>query len=192
MQKAVWAGEATGALVGLTLAARVPERLHGAVAMSAPLRVRESRLRTYAKDLGPGEAIWGEEGMKFMLDKGMAAWGRLSARNQPWMKEMPPGYAEWYADQVARNDARLCAEFYRAMQEADILPLIDAITAPALYIEGDRDPPFDPKHREALKGHPNLRLTTVEGLGIGIGYARAQACAATVKEFLGELGLIGV
>ena len=47
-----------------------------------------------------------------------------------------------------------------------------------------------PEHLAALERSPNVRISTVDGPGIDIGYARPDDCVAEVKMFLRELGLV--
>ena len=190
LEKVVWIGEATGAIVGLTLAIRVPQRLHALVVMTAPLRLSQTGLSEYVKDLRPGESVLGQEGIDLILGKGMREWANVSVRTRPRMKESPAGYVNWYIDQIAQNDPRLAAEFYRPMPQVDLLPLIKDVAVPTLYLEGDRDSMIRPEQMEVLRGSPKMRIVTIEGPGIDIGYARPDACAAQVKSFLLELGLL--
>ena len=74
LDKAVWIGEATGALLGLLLAMRVPERLHALVFMSVPLRIMDSPIYSMNQDLRPGESIVGQASIDYMLAHGMRQW----------------------------------------------------------------------------------------------------------------------
>ena len=190
LEKAIWIGEGTGAFLGIMLAIRVPERLHAQVVMTTPLRVIESPVYERTQQLRPGESVKGQESIDLMLSKGMRAWGGVSVRTRPWTMEAPRGYVEWYIDQISQNDPRLAAEFYRPMPEVDLLPLVKDIGVPTLFIDGDRDSSLQPNHRKALEQVANVRMVTIEGPGYDIGYARPDACAAQVKAFLRELGLL--
>ena len=180
IDKAIWIGEATGAMLGIYLATTVPERLHCLVAMSIALRIRDAPVPS---------ALAGKEGMELMLKKGMRSWAQTSVRNRPWHREAPPGYVQWYADQIAQNDPRLAAEFYRPMPEIDALPLLKDIGVPTLYLTGDRDQMALPEHLEALRQNPKTRVASITGPGYDIGYARTEACLAEVRGFFRELGL---
>ena len=132
LSKAVWIGEATGAIVGLSLAIRVPDRLHALTVMNFPLRPGEAQLDE--SELAPGESVMGQASLDLMLAKGMRHWAGVSVRTRPGMKEAPLGYVEWYMDQISRNDPLLTAQFYRAMPEVDLVPVIKDVGVPTLYL----------------------------------------------------------
>ena len=191
LSKVIWIGEATGAIVGLSLAIRVPERLHGLVVMSAPLKPGEAHPRKDApEDPRRSDSAGGHGSVELMLTKGMREWARASVRSRPWMNEAPSGYVEWYIDQISSNDSRLVAEVHQAMPTVDLTPVVKDIGVPTMYLVGDRDPVLTDEHRELLEQVPNVRLIPIEGPGIDIGYARPDACAAEVKVFLRELGVL--
>jgi pimeloyl-ACP methyl ester carboxylesterase len=181
LERAIWIGEATGALVGLYLAATVPERLHCLISMSMALRIPDAPVPAH---------LTGDSSMDLMLSKGMRSWAEASVKARPWMREAPPGYVQWYVDQIARNDPRLAAEFYRPLSEADMLPLLEDIGVPMMYINGDRDFMIRADHLALLLANSNAQVVTVEGPGYDIGYARPKACLAEVRRFLQELGLL--
>ena len=188
--KVIWIGDATWALLGYSLGIRVPERLHPLVVMTAPLRTSDAVLYDRTQDLHLGESIRGEDSIIFMLSKGMRAWADVSVRTRPRMKDAPPAHVEWHIDQISQNDPRLAGEFYRPMPQVDLFSTINDIGVPTLHIDGDRDSALKADHREVLEQIPNVRIVTLEGPGIDIGYARPDACAEQVKAFLRELGLL--
>lgn len=190
VEKAIWIGEATGAVVGAELAARVPQRLHCLVVMTLPLEVRAQRLVEHTTDMRPGEALFGSAGIDFMLRYGMREWGRVSARNRPWLREAPEGYVEWYVNQIALNDPLLCAEFYRPMPDVDLRATVSRIQVPTLYLEGSRDQMLLEEHRALLASLPHVRFATIDGPGIDIGYSRPGQCVEEVRRFLRGLGVL--
>ena len=187
-EKVVWIGEATGALTGLSLAARVPDRLRALVIMSIPLQPRHPH--RFPSDLRPGETAQGQGSLDLMLAKGMREWANVSVRSRPRMRDAPPGYVDWYIDQISQNDPLLAAQFYRGMRSVDAVPWLKDIAVPTLYLEGTRDLLLSADEREALVGAPNVRATTLDGPGYDLGYARPDACAAEVLKFLTGLGLL--
>ena len=190
LDKAVWIGEGGGMLTGFGLGVHVPQRLHALVIMSAPLKVSEAPLYEHRQQLRPGESIAGQASIDLMLSKGMRAWAGLTVRTRPWLREAPTGYVEWYKDQISQNDPRLAAEFFRPIPQVDLRPLAKDIGAPTTFLDGDRDTMLPAAHRELLLQNPNVRVATIEGPGIDIGYARPEACAAQVKAFLRELRVL--
>ena len=187
-EKVVWIGEATGALTGLSLAARAPERLHALVIMSMPLR--PSQPHRFASDLRPGETAQGQGSLDLMLAKGMREWANVSARSRPRMRDAAQGYVDWYIDQISQNDPLLAARFYQGMRTVDAVPWLEHIGVPTLYLEGTRDLLLSDDEREALVSAPNVRTVTLEGPGYDLGYARPDACASEVLKFLTGLGVL--
>ena len=179
--KVVWIGEATGAMIGLHLAALAAERLHCAVAMTVTLRIRDAPLVT---------SLVGAASIQTMLTRGMRTWALDSTKNRPWHREAPPGFSEWYVDQVAQNDPLLAAAFYEPMPKVDALPLIERIGVPTMYLNGDRDFMASPEQLEPLTKNPLARVVTVEGPGYDVGYARPDACLVKVRQFLNEVGVL--
>ena len=189
-EKVVWIGEATGALTGLSLAARAPQRLHALVIMSVHLRPGQAQLDKNATDLKPGETVQGQGSIDLMLAKGMREWAKVSVRARPRMQEAPQGYVDWYIDQISQNDPLLAAEFYQAMGAVDAVPWLKDIGVPTLYLAGaSGDTALREDEREALVNAPNVRTVTVDGPGYDLGYARPEACATEVLKFLAELGV---
>ena len=188
--KVIWIGEATGGLLGLALAIRVPERLHALAFMAVSLRIADAPIYNMTESLKSGESVAGQASIDYMLSKGMRAWAQLSVRTRPWMKESSPEIAQWYIDQIAQNDPRLAAEFYRPMPDVDLLPEVNNIGVPCMYLDGDRGSQMPASHREALEGAPNARVVTIEGPGIDIGYARPEAASGQVLAFLREVGAL--
>ena len=189
--KVVWIGEATGALTGLSLAARAPERLDALVIMSLHLRPGQVQLDKNATGLKPGETVQGQGSIDMMLSRGMREWAKVSVRARPRMRDAPRGYVDWYIDQISQNDPLLAAEFYRAMGGVDAVPWMKDIGVPTLYLAGGSgDAALREDEREALVNAPNVRTVTVDGPGYDLGYARPQACAAEVVKFLTGLGVL--
>ena len=187
VKKAVWIGEATGAVIGMHLAVRIPHRLLALVVMSLPIELREERPPEHVADLRPGEAIIGQAGIDFMLSQGMREWGRVSVRNRPWLKEAPEDYVEWYLDQISRGDPKLCAAFHRAVVNLDLVDLISEITVPTLYLDGSRDSILLSRDRQLLEQSDHIQIQNIDGPGIDIGFARPSQCVDATRHFLESL-----
>ena len=187
VEKAVWIGEATGAVIGMHLAVMVPHRLRALVVMSLPIELREERPPEHVADLRPGEAIIGQAGIDFMLSRGMREWGRVSVRHRPWLKEAPEDYAEWYLDEISRGDPKLCAAFHRAVVNLDLVDLISEITVPTLYLDGSRDSILLSRDRQLLEQSDHIQIQIIDGPGIDIGFARPRQCVDATRHFLESL-----
>ena len=187
--KVVWIGESTGALIGVTLSTRVPERLSALGIMGAPLRVIDSPLWHYPSGKHGIDVHGANESTNYMLTRGMRAWMSAVFDDLPWADEYPPGFLEWRLDQMAQEDPRLCAEFRRGMLEVDMLSVLKDIGSPTLYIEGDRFSLNAPEWLAILEQNPLARVVSIEGPGAHIPYARPEACIAQVDAFLKKQGI---
>ena len=187
VEKAVWIGEATGALTGVMLSTLVPERLHALGVMGAPLKPDDLPGLHPAKDTPNREALDFRESMDYMRARGMRAWTRATVPETRWINELPPGYLEWYLNQMAQEDPLLTAEFRRGMIEVNMIPRIKDIGVPVLWVEGDPGSGLLPEWRQVLESNPRIRLVQVQGSGSGIGYVNPEGCIAEVKRFLLEL-----
>ena len=190
VEKAVFFGEATGSMVGMSLATRVPERLHALIVMNFPLNPGALPLDQYGEKLGPGESIVGQASLDLMLSKGMRMWAQREIRTRPWLKAIGPGYGDWYVDQLAQNDARLCHGFYSAMTALDMSDEVKDIAVPMLIIDGDNPSVVSDKDRKLLAQNPNVRFVTYEGPGFDLGYTQPERCSEEAKKFLRELGVL--
>ncbi len=187
VEKAVWIGEATGALTGVMLSTLVPERLHALGVMGAPLKPDDLPGLHPSKDTPNWEALDFRESMDYMRTKGMRAWTRAILPESRWINEYSPEYLEWYVDQMAQEDPFLAAEFRRGMIEVNMIPRIKEIGVPVLWVEGSPNSGLLPEWRQVLENNPGIRLVQVQGSGSGIGYVNPEGCLAEVKSFLLEL-----
>jgi len=76
------------------------------------------------------------------------------------------------------------------MPQVDVLPLIERIGVPTMYLNGNRDFMASPEQLEPLTKNPLARVVTVNGPGYDIGYARPDACLVQVRHFLTEVGVL--
>jgi len=189
VKKVVWVGEHTGALMGVTLAGLVPERLHALCVMGAPLRPLDIPGFQPAAIAKAPEVLGFRESLAGMQRLGMRAWLEAFARALGRSDEFPPGYNDWYLDQMAEEDAVLVAKFRSGMIETDVRPRIPQIAVPTLWVEGDRVPALIPEWRALVAANPRIRIVDLPGLGNAIAYRQPEACVAEVKKFLAAQGL---
>ena len=188
--KVIWVGEATGGLLGMTLGALVPERIMGVIVFTSSLSMTNWRLPEYAKDLAPGEAVLGTDGMAYMQRAGMRAWARACAKTRPWLQREPsPDYVEWYVNELTNNDPLLCAEFFRPMPAVDVRPYLPAMRVPLLYLDGTWGHALDRDDLTFLKQQACATVVEIDGPGMDLGYARPEACVTEVRAWLTSFGI---
>ncbi|MSO65376.1 MAG: alpha/beta fold hydrolase [Alphaproteobacteria bacterium] len=188
-KKVIWIGEHTGALVGVMLSIRVPDRLHALAVMGAPLKPQDIPAFQPAAIARNVEVLGFRESTDYMQTRGMRQWLIDVARTTGKADEFPPGYNDWYLDQMAQEDPFLYAKFRRGMIETNMLPLMKDIGVPVLWVEGDRNQVLIPAWREVVAHHPRIRLVQIPGSGFGVAYLHPEACVAEVRTFLTALGL---
>jgi pimeloyl-ACP methyl ester carboxylesterase len=178
------AGASFGALAGITLAARAPDRARSLVAMTATDRVTPemeaggARLREACRaalDGGDGgrvfdlvsEATWSAEFLK-------AQAAVLAVRRQA-VAMLPPA---WFI-----GLERLLA----SMDGLDLRPLLPRITCPTLVIGGDQDVTFPIEHsRELAARIPGARLEVVPGGCHGLVVEHAPRVIELLVTFVRE------
>jgi pimeloyl-ACP methyl ester carboxylesterase len=177
------AGVSFGALVGVTLAARAPGRVHSLVAMNATDRItpeiaeRGAPLRVAAREAAAGgdrgrvldlvaETTWSAE----YREANAAA---LAARRQ--VVELLP--RTWFAALE-----RLMA----SLEDLDLTPLLARIACPTLVVGGAADVTFPIAHTHALaSGIRGARLVVVPRGSHGLVIERAPEIVDLVVNFVG-------
>lgn len=192
VEKAVWVGDGTGDMLGLTLAAKHPDRIQALVLCDAVSWVDGDALNASAGKEKDGDAVWFGPGAQEIFAKyGMREYGRYAIRNQPQLKGRSKAYLTWYEEQIAMTDRNLARLFYISLLNVDCRPFLKDIKAPTLLLSGSADGVASAKDRQyILENIPNSREVVFDGPGIGLYYSRPDLCASEVKKFLAGLGII--
>jgi pimeloyl-ACP methyl ester carboxylesterase len=180
----VWIGEATGAIIGASLAARCPRRLRALVTMTLPLVTHSAHTSAALQgDLADNEPVLGTAGDYYMLSHGMRAWAERSAQGRPWPRAAPAAYRAWWVDQIAANDPVYLYAFHRPMENLDVHDLVSEIDVPALYIDGDRDSILAVEDVSWLSERTQVTRVVLDGPGIDIGYANPEGAIEEIRKF---------
>lgn len=179
-------GTSFGALVGVLLAARWPERVRSLVLATATERL--------------GEA--GEEGRAFCAAaarQAAAGGDRGAAYDVLTCVAFSPAYRKAQADELAARRGRMhllpaawfegAAALLDALAGLDLRPLLSKVACPTLVIAAERDETFAPEHSQALAaGIPGARLAIVPDSGHALVVERPEALRQMVEGFLAEQG----
>lgn len=179
------AGASFGALAGITLAARAPDRARSLIAITATDRMTtemdagSARMRDACR-----AALNGGDGGQVLDLVNPATWSRefltaqaamLAARRQA-VARLPRA---WFA-----GLDRLLA----SMDGLDLRPLLPAITCPTLVIGGDKDATFPVEHsRELATRIPGARLVVVPDAYHGLVIEHAPQVIELLVNFVGEI-----
>lgn len=178
------AGASFGALAGITLAARAPDRTRSLVAMTATDRMTpdmeegSARLREACR-----AALTGGDGGRVFDLVSEATWSAefltaqaaiLAVRRQA-VAMLPPA---WFAG---------LEQLLALMDGLDLRPLLPQITCPTLVVGGDKDVTFPVEHsRELAARIPHARLVVVPGGCHGLVVEHAPQVIELLVNFVRE------
>lgn len=179
------AGTSFGAIVGLLLAARHPERVSSLAAITATDRITGAmwegtvRLREAALEAAAG----GDGGRVHDLivpttftPEFLATQAAALAFRRRQVAGLPP---IWF---------RGVAAILAALQGLDLRPELPRIQCPSLVVAAENDATFPPEHSRALAaGIPGTRLEIVPGTAHGLAIEHASLLLPILQDFLSGL-----
>ncbi len=194
VKKVVWVGEHTGALVGLMLSMRVPDRLHAVGVMGAPPRPLAMTKYKTDETSARQEVLGLRESPEYMRKRGMRQWYidsvKYGANGHGAGPQFSPAYNAWYLDQMAQEDPLVYAAFRDSMVDINVIPLLKDIGVPVLWLDATNKPVLtEDAGADIIKSHPKIRFREIEGTGGQIAYQYPQVCVAEVRKFLENLNL---
>ena len=177
-------GTSFGALVGVILAARWPERVRSLVLATATDRLRD-----------PGEA--GRVYCAAAARQAAAGGDPAAAYDALTSVAFSPAYRAAHAAELAARRAQMhllprawfggAADLLDALVGLDLRPLLPAVACPTLVIAAELDGTFDVSQSQALtRGIQGARLEVVPGSGHALVVERPDALQALVEGFLEE------
>jgi 3-oxoadipate enol-lactonase len=183
------AGASYGALVGLVMAARMPERVRSLVAMTATERI--------TRDMAEGGTAL-REACRVAADGGD---GRrvfdliVEATWSPAFRQAQAATLAARREQIGLLPLTWFSGLERLMaplDELDLRPLLPAIACPTLIIGGEADLTFPVEHSRALAaGIRGARLEIVAGGSHGLCIEHAPEIAGIIRDFVREIDRAG-
>ena len=178
LERVSFCGLSLGALVGMWLGSRAPERLVRLVLCCTAARF-------------PPPERWDEraatvrrEGMEAIADAQLARW--FTAR----FRAASPGVVAQYRRMLASIPAEGYALGCETVRDADLRDALGAIAVPTLVVAGSDDPTVAPAAvEELLEGIPGARLVELPGAGH---LANAEQPDAFTDALLSQLGAAAV
>ncbi len=177
-------GTSFGAIVGLLLAARAPERVRSVTAVTATERVTPEMWRAAGplREACRQAAAGGDGGLFFdhvaaatFSPAYRAAQAGVLAERRRQVAAMPPAWFDGVLGLLG------------ALEGLDLTPVLPGLRCPALVVGAELDATFPVEHSRALAAHiPGARLAIVPGCGHGLVVEAADRLSAIVQAFLAD------
>lgn len=119
-----YAGESLGGMLGMALAAQVPERVRTLTLMSASLTIRPDAQKAFAFEFPSWEVA-----LRTLGAKGWAERANQVTRFPPGTDQ---GLMDWYAAEFGKSDVEVLLAMQGVARSLDLEPLLSRIKAPAL------------------------------------------------------------
>jgi 3-oxoadipate enol-lactonase len=163
-------GDSVGGMVGLHMAARMPDRLLSLTAANCVARGRELR------EIGSWPALLDQQG-KSGWAKQLMAW-----RYPPG--SLPVPQRDWLAHQLENCPLPVVLSLAHVMLHADITPALGRIAVPTLLLCSEAAPFVPHTHMAEMRALiPAAELQHYAAALDGLIISHAQACALAVRTF---------
>lgn len=174
VERAHLAGSSAGGIVSMYTAIVRPERVR--------------TLATYATipglKMSAGHTDY-EAWIKGLREEGVHAFLKRTIATRFDLKQVEPGFVEWFLNESARNDPTLLARFVRLMSSVDYSELVPELQCPTLMVVPGGDPNQSMEEyvgvRNAIR---DCEFIVYEGCPHNITDAVPDRCAEDLKTFL--------
>jgi 3-oxoadipate enol-lactonase/4-carboxymuconolactone decarboxylase len=173
LERVHWVGEASGGMIGCTLAQLAPERLSSLVLCDTPLRPVAESHKPPERD--------------FIMTEGVRAWHMQTLSQRIDLERAQPEIIEWYGMQMEKTPPDVAA----AIIEGSDRFLDDAVTSlpvPVLLLVGGKDRERAAEQRDMAAQLPHGEVEVIEGYSKGIFTLAAAECARAALGFWARLG----
>ena len=172
-----WAAEASGGIVGMSVALAHPERIASLTLCNTPVR-----LPKVTNDLFVAEEV---------EQYGLGYWARKTLHNRIDVDKVSPEWIEWSIAEHDKTPRHIAIAQHAEMARGDFYPRLHEIRAPVLVMSGtnSKTAPVE-QMRQMEQQIPHAKLVFFEGYGQGIAFMAPERCVAEMRAFLG--GITGV
>jgi pimeloyl-ACP methyl ester carboxylesterase len=174
-----WVGESSGGIVGLLLAAQLPERIASLVLCNTPIRISDEIKRIYALDHADAGAA--------MRAYGVGAWCRRTLSYRLDTERAGPELCDWVVAEMDRTAPAIAAAYHDCFESVDTRPLLTQVTQPVLLLSGDRSRIASEMQRGLVETLPRGRLELFAGYGHGVNLLQPERCARASLDFWREV-----
>lgn len=175
LERVHWVGESSGGIVGILLAATVPERIASLVLCNTPTRISDEIRKIYA--------LGHESASAAMRALGVGEWCQQTLGYRLDIERAGPEICDWVVNEMDRTRPDIAAALHDCFETVDTVPLLPQVKAPVLLLSGDQSRIAAESQRRFLDALPNGRLKVFAGYGHGVNLILPEDCARASLDF---------
>jgi 3-oxoadipate enol-lactonase len=179
LQQVHWAGESSGGLVGLLLAAEHPERIASLVLCNTPTRISDEIKGIYALDQESTAAA--------IRTYGTGEWCRRTLGYRLDLDHADTELREWCIAEMDKTRPDIAAALHECFEGVDVVPVLAGIRAPVLLLSGDKSRIASEQQKVLAQALTRGRLELFAGYGHGVNLLQPQRCARAAVDFWREI-----
>jgi pimeloyl-ACP methyl ester carboxylesterase len=170
-----WAGESSGGLIGLLLAAAHPGRVASLLLCNTPSRIPDRIRQIYALDQADAAAA--------MLAHGVGGWCRQTLGYRLDLEHADAALQDWVVREMDRVAPLVAASMHTCFEHVDTAEILPSIRVPVLLLSGDRSQISSAQQQFFADTLPNGRLELFAGYGHGVNLLQPERCARAALTF---------
>lgn len=181
VEKMHFIGESAGGVLGLSLAARHPDRFLSVTALSSPLAIPHANLNQLVKATGHASM---EEALRSLS---LADWTRAQFESGG-LTALDPAHAEWVVGQWSRNKVANLWGIMSVLPGLDLAAMLPSIKVPVLLLAPTRSPLTGVAQQKQMAAMiPAARAEAIDGRAHEIYVDKSDACIAAFTRFVDSL-----
>lgn len=180
LDKVHFLGESTSGMLGISLAAKHPDRLHSLTICSSPPFLPPAALKLFAF----GHSSW-PEACRVL---GARGWATELAKIPGTAPVHDKAYLSWWLDQIALSDGEGLAGYAEFLSTLDARPFLAHVKVPTLVLAPANSVATTVSEQRAMAEQmPRTKLVVVDAPGHEIYVERAELCQRELLQFLSTL-----
>jgi 3-oxoadipate enol-lactonase len=172
-----YCGESLGGILGLVLAATVPEKLRTLSVVAAPITIPKHTQETFAF----GHPSW-QDALRAMGSQGWAAAANASSRFPPGTDQ---GLMGWYAAEMGKTNVESLIALSRVAATVDISGYLPKVRVPTLGLYPTAGTITGFEEKQIRESVPGIRVINLPTRFHAIQVLMPAACAKAVLHFAG-------
>ena len=177
IERAHWAGESSGGIVGIAAALAHPDRLRSLILCNTPFKLPDAVVETYNV---------GEPDHATAIEKyGVGEWSRKTLAYRLDLEKASREIQEWYIREMDKVPRHVAIAHHLMAAGGDMIPRMSEMKMPILILAGERSPLARKEQMQDMQRRlPNAKLVVFEGYGHGINVLAPERCAQETLAFL--------